>query len=148
MTQPSPATEPKAPMPTATKVAVVLLALLGVFLLLNSLLTWAAQEVLVEQIVEASGVDPDAAARQLLLFLLAYGVLGLAAVLAAAFLPRQRRWARLVGILVAGLMTVITLYVVVTSGGVTPLGLLVLVITVATVTSLFSAQTKEWVAGP
>ena len=147
MTQPSPATEPQAPMPTPTKVAVILLALLGVFLLLNSTLTWVAQEVLVDQLVEESGADPDEAAQQLLLFLIAYAVMGVAAVLAAAFLPRHHRWARLVGIVVASLLAVITVYVVVTSGGVTPLGLLVLVIAVATVTSLVSAQTKEWVAG-
>jgi lipopolysaccharide export LptBFGC system permease protein LptF len=133
-------------MPTATKVAVVLLALLGVFLLLNSTLTWVAQEVLVDQLVEDSGADREAAAQQLLLFLLAYGVMGLAAVLAAAFLPRHHRWARLVGILVAALLAVVTIYVVLTSGGVTPLGLLVLVVSVAAVTSLVSGQTKEWVA--
>lgn len=145
MTPPSPPAEPRVPMPTPTKVAVILLALLGVFLLLNSALTWFAQEVLVDQIVEDSGADPEEAAQQLLLFLVAYGVMGLAAVLAAAFLARHSAWARLLGFVVASLLALITLYVVVTSGGVTPLGLLVLVISVAAVTSLWSAQTKEWV---
>ena len=145
MTPPSPAAEPPAPMPTPTKVAVLLLALLGVFLLLNSTLTWFAQEVLVDQLVEESGADRDEAAQQLLLFLIAYGVMGLTAVLAAAFLPRHRAWARQLGLVVTSLLALITLYFGVTSGGVTPLNLLVLVISVAAVTSLWSAQTKEWV---
>lgn len=134
-------------MPTPTRVAVILLVLLGVLLLLNSAVTWFGQEAIVDRLAEESGADRDTAAQQLLLFLIAYGVMGLSAVLAAAFLPRRRPWARQVGILVMSLLAAITLVLVLSSGGVSPYWLLTLVTSSAAVTSLLSRQTRDWVRG-
>ena len=136
----------KQPMPTATRVAVILLALLAVLLLANAVLTWLAQETIIAQIVE-SGVDRDAAAQSVLLFMLAYAVIGLTGLLAAVFLPRRRRWARQLGLLTTSLLVVMTLISVVTGGGISPIGLLVLVAAVAGFTSLLSRQTKDWMRG-
>ena len=136
----------KQPMPTPTKVAVILLALLGVLLLLNALLTWVGQEVIIDQIVE-TGADRDAAAQSVLLFMLAYGVIGLSSLLASIFLPRRRRWAGQVGVLTTSLLVVMTLFSVITGGVISPIGLLVLVGAIAGLTSLVSRQTKDWVQG-
>ena len=133
-------------MPTPTRVAVILLALLAVLLLANAVLTWLAQETIIDQIVEL-GVERDTAAQQVLLFMIAYAVVGIAGLLAAVFLPRRRRWARQTGVLTTSLLIVMTLISVVTGGGISPIGLLVLVAAVAGFTSLMSGQTKEWVQG-
>jgi uncharacterized membrane protein len=136
----------KQPMPTPTKVAVILLALLGVLLLANAVLTWAGQEVIIDQIVE-TGVDRDAAAQSVLLFMIAYAIIGVSSLLAAIFLPRRRTWARQVGVLTTSLLVALTLFSVVTGGAISPIGLLVLIAAIAGLTSLVSRQTKDWVHG-
>jgi hypothetical protein len=136
----------KQPMPTATRVAVILLALLGVLLFANAVLTWVAQETIIDQIVE-TGVERDAAAQSVLLFMLAYAVIGISSLLAAIFLPRRRNWARQVGVLTTSLLVVMTLFSIVTGGAISPIGLLVLVSAIAGLTSLVSRQTKDWVRG-
>jgi len=133
-------------MPTPTRVAVLLLALLGVLLLANAVLTWLAQEAIVDQIVE-TGVDRDAAAQSVLLFFIGYAVIGLISLLASIFLPRRRRWARQMGALTTSLLVVMTVLSVVTGGTISPIGLLVLVAAIAGLTSVLSRQTKEWVQG-
>jgi hypothetical protein len=133
-------------MPTPTRVAVVLLALLAVLLLANAVLTWLAQETIIDQIV-ATGAERDAAAQSVLLFMLAYAVIGLTGLLSAIFLPKRRRWARQTGLLATSLLMVMTLISVLTGGGISPIGLLVLVAATAGFTSLLSGQTKEWVQG-
>ena len=145
MPEPQPVAE--QPMPTPTRVAVILLALLGVLLLLNSALLWFAQETAVDQLSRQSGADPEQSAQQLLLFLIAYAIIGLSGLLAAAFLPRRHTWARQVGILVTSLLVVMTLFTAVTAGGITPISLLVLVSALAGLTSLLSRQTKDWMHG-
>jgi hypothetical protein len=134
-------------MPTPTRVAVILLALLGVLQLLNSALLWAAQEAAVGQLSEQPGADPEQSAQQLLLFLIAYAVIGLSGLLAAGFLPRRRVWAWQVGILVTSLLVVMALSTAVIGSGITPLSLLVLVSALAGLSSLLSRQTKDWVRG-
>ncbi len=146
MSQPSPATGSEQPMPTPTRVGVILLALLAVLLLANSALTWFGQEVIIDQIAE-TGVDRQEAARTVLLFLLAYAVIGMSALLAAGFLPRRRSWARQVGVLVTSLLVVMTLLAALTGGGISAISLLVLVAAVAGLTSLLSRQTKDWIRG-
>ena len=136
----------KQPMPTPTRVAVILLALLAVLLLANALLTWVGQEVIVDQIVE-TGVERDAAAQSVLLFMLAYAVIGVSSLLASIFLPRRRKWARQVGVLTTSLLMVMTIFSVATGGAISPIGLLVLVSALAGLTSLLSKQTKDWVHG-
>ena len=135
-------------MPTSTRVAVILLALLAVLLLANAALTWSAQDVLIDQLAGQPGADREAVAQQLLLFMLAYAVMGLSALLAALFLPRRRAWARLVGVLVMSLLAVITLFSVLTTGEVSPYWLLALVSSIAALTGLLSRHTKAWLEGP
>ncbi len=136
----------KQPMPTATRVAVILLALLAVLLLTNAVLTWLAQETIIDQVV-AAGADRDDAAQSVLLFMLAYAVVGVAGLVAAVFLPKRRRWARQIGLLTTSLLVVLTLFSVVTGGVISPIGLLVLVAAIAGFSSLLSRQTKDWMRG-
>jgi hypothetical protein len=141
-----PAPVEKTPMPTATRVAVILLALLAVLLLANAVLTWLAQETIIDQIVE-TGVERDAAAQSVLLFMIAYAVIGLTGLMSAVFLPKRRRWARQTGLLTTSILILMTFISVVTGGGISPIGLLVLVAAVAGLTSLLSRQTKDWLQG-
>ena len=133
-------------MPTPTRVAVILLALLAVLLLASATLNWVGQEIIVDRF-EEQGQDREAAARSLLLFTLAYAVIGVSALAAAVALPRRRSWARLAGLLVASLLVVMTLLSAVFSGGIAVTSLLVLVSGLAAFTSLLSRQTKDWLSG-
>jgi len=141
-----PAPVEKTPMPTPTRVAVILLALLGVLLVANAVLTVLAWQAVVDQIAETGG-DRDAVARQVLLFLIAWAVVGVACLVAAVFLPRRRRWARQLGVGTTSVLVLMTIFPVLTGGGISPIGLLVLVAATAGLTSLLSRQTKEWVQG-
>ena len=145
MTEPASATD-RRQMPTPTRVAVVLLALLGVLLLASAALNWFGQEIILDRF-EAQGQDREAAAQSLLLFTLAYAVIGVSALLAAGFLPRRRPWARQVGLLVTSLLVVMTLMSAVFAGGIAPMSLLVLVAGLAGWTSLLSRATRDWVLG-
>ena len=133
-------------MPTATRVAVLLLALLGVLLLLNAALTWYGQEAVIDRLVD-SGVDQAEAAQTLLLFGLAYAVIGGTAVISAAFLPQRRSWARQCGVLVTSLLAVLTLLSILLAAAASALSLLLLVCSLAALTSLLSRPTKDWLAG-
>lgn len=137
---------PRPPMPTPTRVAVVLLALLGVLLLASATLNWVGQEIILERF-EDQGQDREAAARSLLLFTIAYAIIGVSALAAAVFIPRGQVWARQVGLLVTSLLIAMTLLSTVLTGGVAATSLLVLVSALAGFTSLLSRQTKEWVLG-
>jgi hypothetical protein len=105
-----------------------------------------AQEIILDRF-EEQGQDREAAARNLLLFTIAYAVIGVSALVSALFLPRGRQWARQVGLLVTSLLIAMTLLSTVLTGGVAPTTLLVLVSGVAGFTSLLSRQTKDWVLG-
>ncbi len=133
-------------MPTPTRVAVILLALLAVLLLASATLNWVGQEIIVDRF-EEQGQDREAAAQSLLLFTIAYAVIGVSALVAAVFLPRRRTWARQVGLLVASLLVVMTLLSAVFSGGIAVTSLLVLVSGLAAFTSLLSRQTRDWLSG-
>lgn len=139
----SPAVE-KQPLPTPARVAVIMLALLGVLLLANALLTVLAQQAIVDRIA-GTGVDRDDAARSVLLFLLAYAVIGSCSLLASIFLPRRRPWARQLGVATTSLLVVLTVFSAVAGGAVSAITLLVLVAAVAGLTSLLSRQTRDWV---
>ena len=144
MSEPSPVE--KRPMPTPTRVAVILLWLLGVVLLAYSLLIWLTQEEQIDASVQA-GTDRETAAQILLLYLIAFLIIGLSALLAAIFLPRRRAWARQVGLLTTSLLMVMSLFGALAAGGISPVGLLVLIASIAGLTSLVSRQTKDWMRG-
>ena len=133
-------------MPTPTRVAVILLALLGVLLLANAALNWFGQEIILDRF-EEQGQDREAAAQSLLLYTIAYAVIGVGALVAAAFLPRRRPWARQVGLLVTSLLIVMTLLSAIFTGGIAATSLLVLVSGIAGFTSLLSRPTRDWVLG-
>lgn len=133
-------------MPTPTRVAVILLALLAVLLLASATLNWVGQEVILDRF-EEQGQDREAAAQSLLLFTIAYAVIGVSGLLAAVFLARRRVWARQVGMLVTSLLVVMTLVSAVLTGGIAATSLLVLVSAAAGFTSLAARQTKDWVLG-
>jgi drug/metabolite transporter (DMT)-like permease len=137
---------PKQPMPTPTRVAVILLGLLAVLLITYAGLIWLTQEAQIDASVDA-GTDRDTAAQVVLLYLIAFLVMGVCSLLAALFLPRRRAWARQVGVLVTSLLVVMSLFGAVSAGGISPVGLLVLVAAIAGLTSLMSRQTKDWVHG-
>ena len=138
-----PATD-RRPMPTPTRVAVILLALLGVLLLAGAALNWFGQEIILDRF-EEQGQDRAAAAQSLLLFTIAYAVVGASALVAAVFLPRCRPWARQVGLLVTSLLIVMTVLSAIFTGGIAPTSLLVLVSGIAGFTSLLSRPTKDWI---
>ena len=136
----------RQPMPTSARVAIALLALLGVLLLSIAALIWVQQEQYIDSLV-AAGANRASAGQTALLWLVAYAVIGLSALLAALFLPRRRRWARQVGLLVTSLLVAITVLAALLTGAITPNSLLVLVAGVAGFASLYSRQTKDWLFG-
>jgi glucan phosphoethanolaminetransferase (alkaline phosphatase superfamily) len=144
VSEPSPVV--KQPMPTPTRVAVILLWLLGVVLLAYSMLIWVTQEAQIDASVEA-GTDRETAAQVVLLYLIAFAIIGISALLAAIFLPRRRAWARQVGLLTTSLLVVMSLFGALAAGGISPVGLLVLIASIAGLTSLVSRKTKDWVHG-
>ena len=136
----------REPVPTPVKVAVVVLALLAVLLLVGAALNAIGREVVLDRF-EEQGQDRGTAARTLLLFTTAYGLIGVCALLTAVFLPRRRPWARVVGLVVTSLLVVLTLVPALLTGGVAPTSLLVLVLATAGLTSLVARQTREWLSG-
>jgi len=134
----------KQRMPTSVRVAVLLLALLGVLLLATSALIVLQQEDYVDGLVRG-GQTREAAAQTALLLMIAYAIMGVTALFSAAFLPRRRAWARLSGLLVMSLLTVISVLLVLFNGVLTPQTLLILVSAVAGTASLASKESKSWV---
>jgi len=140
------ATAPARTMPTAVRVAVVVMSLLSGLLLLNALLTWVSRETVAKAIVAAgTGLSRAQAERYVVLWMLPYLILGLLLALSAWFLPRRLAWARLVGLGAAGLLCLITLFSAVSSRGITVASLLVLLLSMASVTSLLSRGTANWI---
>jgi drug/metabolite transporter (DMT)-like permease len=137
----------KRRMPTSVRVAVLLLALLGVLLLATSALIVLQQDAYVDGLVQG-GQSRDAAGQTALLLMIAYAFMGVTALVSAAFLPRHRAWARLSGLLVLSLLTVVSLLLLLFNGVVTPQVLLILASAIAGTASLTSKHTKRWVQGP
>jgi hypothetical protein len=131
-------------MPTSVRVAVLLLALIGVLLLATSALIVLEQDAYVDGLVQG-GQTREVAAQTALLLLIAYAIMGVTALVSAAFLPRHRAWARLSGVLVMSLLTVVSLLLVLFNGVVTPQVLLILLSAIVGTVSLTSKQTKQWV---
>lgn len=144
MPDPTPVEKPR--MPTSVRVAVLLLLLLGVLLLATSALILLQQDEYVDGLVD-QGQSRDSAALVALLLLIAYAIMGVTALLSAAWLPRHRRWARQTGVLVMSLLTVVSLLLLVFNGVVTTQVLIILAAAVVGTVCLSSRQTREWVQG-
>lgn len=150
VSKPSPAgdTGPAPVMPTSVRVAVVVMAVLAVLLLANAALLGFGFDVAVDRIVEETDDVTRAEAEQfVLLSLVPYLILGLVLVLAAVFVPRRQGWARWAGLVATGLLGLLTLTSVLATGGISVASLLLLVLSVAGVTSLLARTTRAWLPG-
>lgn len=150
MPKPPPARDPAATpvMPSSVRVAVVVLAVLAVLLLSNAALLGFGFDTAVDRIVEDfDDVTRAEAQRFVVLSLVPYTLLGLVQAVAAVFLPRRRTWARWAGLVATALLGLLTLTSVLSSGGVSVVSLLLLVLSIAGVTSLVARTTREWLPG-
>jgi glucan phosphoethanolaminetransferase (alkaline phosphatase superfamily) len=134
--------------PPSVRVAVGVMAVLALLLLSNAALLWIGFDVAVDRIVDETDDITRAEARQfVLLSLVPYLILGLVLALAAVFLARRRSWARAAGLAASALLALLTLVSVLATGGVTVASLLLLVLSVAGVTSLVARTTRAWLTG-
>ena len=72
-------------------------------------------------------------------------MLGLLFALASWFLPRRQPWARWMGLAASVVLGLLTLFSAVTAGGVTVASLLLIVLSVAAITSLLARTTTAYV---
>jgi glucan phosphoethanolaminetransferase (alkaline phosphatase superfamily) len=135
-------------MPTSVRVATIVMAVLAALLLSNAALLWYSYATVVDRLVrEGDGVTRAEAEQFVTMSLVPYLVLGLILALAAWFLPRRRPWARWVGLAAAGLLALLNLVSIVAAGGPSVASLLLLVLSVAAVTSLVARPTAAWMPG-
>jgi hypothetical protein len=133
-------------MPTSVRVAIIAMAVLAVLLLSNAALTFFGREAVVDRLVEANAdLSRDDARRTVLIVLVPYLVLGVLFALASWFLPRRQPWARWTGLAASAVLGVVTLFSAVAAGGVTIISLLLVVLSVAAVTSLVARTTTDYV---
>jgi hypothetical protein len=133
-------------MPTSVRVAIIAMGVLAGLLLLNAALTFFGREAVVDRLVEANAdLSRDEARRTVLIVLVPYLVLGVLFALASWFLPRRQPWARWIGLAASTVLGVVTLFSAVAAGGVTVISLLLVVLSVAAVTSLLARTTTDYV---
>ena len=149
---PSPSGPPAdpSPRPTSVRVAIGVLAALGVLLLLSGLVTVLARDAVVDTLAAAKPDSPRSDAEQIVLLNLAQSLLfGLLDAVSAVFLARGRGWARWTGLAASLLLGLITLGATVITGSVAVTTLLVLVLCAAAAASLLARTTAAWAAtGP
>ena len=134
-------------MPTSARVAVGLMAALAGMLLLYAAITWLGRDGLAQAVGRARpDLSPDEAARYVLVSALPYLGVGVVLTVSAWFLPQRRAWARWTGLTGSFLLTGLMLLGMASVGGVTPISLLVLVLSMAAVTSLIARPTGSWIA--
>jgi hypothetical protein len=133
-------------MPPSVRVAVIVMGLLAALLLTNAALLGYGYDAAVDRIVrEGEDISRSEASQFVLMSLLPYLLIGLVLALAAWFLPRRQPWARWLGLAASAVLAVLSLMSALALGGVTIALLLVLVLSVAAVTSLLARTTREWV---
>jgi hypothetical protein len=133
-------------MPPSVRVATIVMAVLAALLLLNGAILWYGYDAAVDRIVrEGDGISRSEASQFVTMSLVPYVVIGLLLALAAWFLPRRQAWARWTGLAAAGVLAILTLLTTLAAGGVTIGSLLVLVLSVAAVSSLLARTTGAWV---
>jgi hypothetical protein len=133
-------------MPASVRVAVILMSVIAGLPLLNAGLTLYAREGVADALVEGgSDISRADAERFVLLWAIPYLVLGLVLAASAWFLPRRQPWARWTGLAGSLLLALLTLFGIVAAGGVTVASLLLLVLSIAAVTSLLARTTGSWV---
>jgi hypothetical protein len=133
-------------MPTSVRVAVIAMAVIAALLLSNAAFLWIGFDTAVDRIVEeAEDFSRDEARQFVILSLVPNLVLGIILVLAAVFVPRRQPWARWIGLAASGLLALLTLFQVLAARGITVASLLLLVLSIAAVTSLVAKTTGAWV---
>lgn len=142
---PSEDAPPATRMPTSVKVAVIVMSILGGLLLLNAALTWFGREAVADALTKTGNVSRAEAQRFIVTWLIPYLVLGLVLAGSAWFLPRRHAWARWLGLAATTVIGLLTLLSALAGGGVTVLSLLLLVLSIAGITSLISRTTAAWV---
>ena len=146
MSSPAPDGAP-TPLPTSARVAVGLMAALGAMLLLYAVITWLGRDGIAQAVGRARpDLSAAEAARYVLVSALPYLAVGVVLVVSAWFLPQRRSWARWTGVAGSFLLAGLMLLGMASVGGVTPISLLVLVLSVAAVTSLVARPTATWIA--
>ncbi|TFV76738.1 hypothetical protein E4P39_07465 [Blastococcus sp. CT_GayMR19] len=136
-------------MPVSARVAVGLMGVLAAMLLLYAAITWLGREGLAEAVGRARPDYSEAeAARYVLVSASPYLVVGVVLAVSAWFLPRRRPWARWTGLAASFLLAGLMLLGMASIGGVTPISLFVLVLSVAAVTSLLARPTVGWIGRP
>lgn len=141
-----PSAEGHPPMPTSVRVAVIAMGVLAALLLTNAALLWYSYDEAVDRLVrDGEDVTRSEASQFVIMSLVPYLVIGLLLALAAFFLPRRQPWARWLGVASSGLLVLLSLMSALSFGGVTIALLLLLVLSVASVTSLLAKTTGAWV---
>jgi hypothetical protein len=122
------------------------MGVLAALLLTSSGLLWYGFDGAVDGVLQRNeDISRADAESAVMLSLVPSLVLGLLLALAAWFLPRRQPWARWIGLAAAALLGLINLLLTLTAGAITAYTLLVLVLSVAAVTSLVSRTTGAWV---
>jgi hypothetical protein len=135
-------------MPRSVRIAVVAMGVIAALLLVNAGLSWYSRARLAAAVVDARPNLSRASAEHLvLLWMLPYLILGVVLALSAWFLPRGHAWARWIGLAAATLLGLLTLFSVLTSGGITAASLLLIVLSGTAVVTLTSRATSAWVEG-
>jgi hypothetical protein len=143
---PAEGTSPRPSMPPSVRVAVTVMGMLAALLLTNAALLWYGYDAAVDRLVrEGEDISRSEASQFVVMSLVPYLVIGLVLALAAWFLPRRQPWARWMGLAASSLLALLSLLSAVGLGGVTISLLLVLVLSVAAVTSLLARTTGTWV---
>jgi drug/metabolite transporter (DMT)-like permease len=133
-------------MPASVRVAVIVMGVLAALLLTNAAILWVGYDAAVDRLVqEGQDISRSDASRFVIVSLVPFLVIGLVLALAAWFLPRRHAWARWIGLAASALLALLSLMSAVSFGGVTISLLLVLVLSVAAVTSLLARTTGAWV---
>lgn len=143
---PAEGTQPRPSMPPSVRVAVIVMGVLAALLLTNAALLWYGYDAAVDRLVrEGEDISRSEASQFVIMSLVPYLMIGLVLALAAWFLPRRQPWARWMGLAASALLALLSLMSALTIGGLTISLLLVLVLSVAAVTSLLARTTGAWV---
>jgi uncharacterized BrkB/YihY/UPF0761 family membrane protein len=145
-TDQSPAAASAAPpVPTSVRVAVIVMAVMAALLLLNAALLGYAFGAAVDRVVANSELSTGEARQYVIVQLVPGLVMGLLLALSAWFLPRRHPSARWTGMGAASVLAFLTLFQILAAGGVTIPSLLLLVLSIAAITSLAARTTGAFV---
>jgi hypothetical protein len=122
------------------------MAALAALLLLNAAITWFGRDGVATALVDAGGITRAEAERAVVVWLVPYLLIGLLLLAGAVFLPRRRWWALWAGLAGSAALAALTLVSAFATGGSTPESLLLLVLSLAAITSLASRTTKRWIS--